>query len=388
MGGPDTKVIRSSWCAGDNSDDTAYLQLDAGKIMSIGGAVIQGRDGNFNEYVTRLKFSFSANGVDWFYVDEGMSFDGNDNSFAAKQIVYSKVYAARYLRFIPIEFFGHKSLRAAMLICDEECTPSLYNPPADRRQHNGVRGDCGLGLLGGIAWCAATKNLLSSDAYLQIDSGQVSRISGVHIGGKETSNEWVISLKFKASNDTNTWMEIDNGTTFAGNTDPEAIQIISFSKIVVARFVRLMPVLFYKWPSMKAALELCTHAYTSPTSACTNQIYNPTIKYRSANSNHENCTRGASLGVPGGWCLLGNSAYMDIDMTYMANINGAAIEGKSDMPQYVTLIKFKISNDNVHWYDIDGGKIFEANHDNLNRVILFFQSHIMDGIYVLCQSDG
>ena len=59
-------------------------------------------------------------------------------------------------------------------------------------------------------------------------------------------------------------------------------------------------------------------------------------------------------------------------MTYMANINGAAIEGKSDMPQYVTLIKFKISNDNVHWYDIDGGKSFRANHDNLNRVILFF----------------
>ena len=167
-------------------------------------------------------------------------------------------------------------------------------------------------------------------------------------------------------------MEIDNGTTFAGNTDPEAIQIISFSQIVVARFVRLLPVSFYSWPSMKAALELCTHAYTSPTSACTNKIYNPTINYRSANSNHENCTRGASLGVPGGWCLLGNSAYMDIDMTYMANINGAAIEGKSDMPQYVTLIKFKISNDNVHWYDIDGGKIFEANHDNLNRVILFF----------------
>ena len=77
--------------ADDNSDDTAYLQLDAGTIMSIGGkAAVQGRDGNFNEYVTRLKFSFSANGVDWFYVDEGMSFDGNDNSFAAKQIVYSR----------------------------------------------------------------------------------------------------------------------------------------------------------------------------------------------------------------------------------------------------------------------------------------------------------
>ena len=56
---------------------------------------------------------------------------------------------------------------------------------------------------------------------------------------QKASNEWVISLKFKASNDTNTWMEIDNGTTFAGNTDPEAIQIISFSKIVVARFISL-----------------------------------------------------------------------------------------------------------------------------------------------------
>ena len=178
LGGLDTGSIRSSWCADDDSDDTAYLQLDAGKTMSIGGALIQGRAGNFNEYVTRLKFSFSANGIDWVYVDDGMSFDGNDNSFCSQKIVYSKVYKARYLRFIPIEFFGRKSIRAAMLICNEECTPSLYNPPADRRQHNGVRSDCGLGLLGGIAWCAATKNLLSSGAYLQIDSGKVSRISG------------------------------------------------------------------------------------------------------------------------------------------------------------------------------------------------------------------
>ena len=121
--------------------------------------------------------------------------------------------------------------------------------------------------------------------------------------------------------------------------------------------------------------------------------YNPTISIEVLTAIMKIVLEVTSLGVPGGWCLLGNSAYMDIDMTYMANINGAAIEGKSDMPQYVTLIKFKISNDNVHWYDIDGEKYCKEEYlkptmTTLIVLYCFFQSHIMDGIYVLCQSDG
>ena len=129
------------------------MQLDAGKPTSIGGAVVQG-GGEFNEYVTRLKFKVSVDGINWIDVDDGMIFDGNDNSFASNWIVYSKVYHARYLRYIPTSYFTHKSMRAAMLICDEKCSQSFYNPPANQRKHNGVRSDCGLGVFGGIPWCA------------------------------------------------------------------------------------------------------------------------------------------------------------------------------------------------------------------------------------------
>ena len=35
-------------------------------------------------------------------------------------------------------------------------------------------------------------------------------------------------------------------------------------------------------------------------------------------------------GDTGGWCLTGSPMYMDVDMTHIARVNGAAIEGKSE----------------------------------------------------------
>ena len=256
LDGSSSDSWRSSWCASDNSNNTAYLQLDAGKTTSIGGAVVQG-GGEFNEYVTRLKFKVSVDGINWIDVDDGMIFDGNDNSFASTWIVYSKVYRARYLRYIPTSYFTRKSMRAAILICDEKCSQSFYNPPANQRKYNGVRSDCGLGIFGGIPWCAANNNLNASNEYLQIDSGQFSKISGVRIQGAENSNQWVTALKFNVSNDTDTWIYVDNGESFAGNVNADDIVNISFAHAIVARFIRFIPVSFYSWPSMSVGLELC-----------------------------------------------------------------------------------------------------------------------------------
>ena len=75
-------------------------------------------------------------------------------------------------------------------------------------------------------------------------------------------------------------------------------------------------------------------------------------------------------------------------MTYMANINGAAIEGKSDMPQYVTLIKFKIAMTMYIGMTLMVVKYLKPTMTTLIVLYCFFQSHIMDGIYVLCQSMG
>ena len=65
---------------------------------------------------------------------------------------------------------------------------------------------------------------------------------------------------------------------------------------------------------------------------------------------------------------------MDIDLTESVQVHGVAIEGRfSVVGQYVTKITFQISGDNVNWNDIDDGKIYNANIEHINRVILFFE---------------
>ena len=147
------------------------------------------------------------------------------------------------------------------------------------------------------------------------------------------------ALKFNVSNDTDTWIYVDNGESFAGNINADDIVNISFAHSVVARFIRFIPISFYSWPSMSVGLELCIPFQTWQQNTCTNKIYNPTTTYKTTNGNFANCTQSASLGDTGGWCLRGSPLYMDVDMTHIARVNGAAIEGKSEERYYNMLKK-------------------------------------------------
>jgi hypothetical protein len=68
----------------------------------------------------------------------------------------------------------------------------------------------------------------------------------------------VTSYYVKTSKDGKTWILVECGRLFSGNTDANNRKFNFFSNAVKARFVRIYPDSYYNWlPSMRAGLLLC-----------------------------------------------------------------------------------------------------------------------------------
>ena len=187
-------------------------------------------------------------------------------------------------------------MKAAILICGETCIHRVYNPTLEQRAYSDIGSNCGLGVLGGEAWCEDNNNVNQLNNYLQLDSGSITKLSGVVIQGKSGSDERVTSIKFLVSNDTDTWVDVDNnGAIFNGNTDADSELKIYFPKIQTGRFIRFVPQSFNVWPSMRAGILFCSQKSVVRHQICTNKIVNPTINFRQTNGNHAGCTTSASL---------------------------------------------------------------------------------------------
>jgi hypothetical protein len=104
-----------------------------------------------------------------------------------------------------------------------------------------------------------------NNQWLAMDTGSVRSIKGVATQGRGDNayDQWVKSYKVSVSNDASSWTPVDGGRTFTGNVGAgDAVVRNDFAAVVSARYVRIEPVTWEVWISMRAGVffeeERCT----------------------------------------------------------------------------------------------------------------------------------
>jgi hypothetical protein len=89
-----------------------------------------------------------------------------------------------------------------------------------------------------------------------MDTGSVQNILGVATQGRgDGQPQWVGSYKVSVSNDEISWVAVDGGFTFTGNTvQGDAIVRNNFAAVVTARYVRIEPKSFNQNIAMRAGV--------------------------------------------------------------------------------------------------------------------------------------
>ncbi|XP_022809858.1 uncharacterized protein LOC111346861 [Stylophora pistillata] len=112
-----------AWSAKRN-DESQWIQVTFPEITKVTGVAIQGRY-DYNQWVTKFKVSYSLDGI--HFVTIPMVYNGNKDR---NGIVINDLEApieARIVRYIPVEWYGHISLRMELYGChlSSECATPL-----------------------------------------------------------------------------------------------------------------------------------------------------------------------------------------------------------------------------------------------------------------------
>lgn len=108
------------------------------------------------------------------------------------------------------------------------------------------------------SWRAATAK--AGAEYLQLDTGASQSLAGVATQGRRDDSEWVTSFRVKVSSDGSTWTDVECGRAFKGNVDRHTKHRALFRDPVQARYVRIYPMEWMSWPSMRAGALICERA--------------------------------------------------------------------------------------------------------------------------------
>ena len=91
-----------------------YMQIDLGANKTISGVVTQGRY-EYPQWVTSYKVEYSANGINWFWVDSENVFTGNADQNTKVTSSFNTNVSARYIRVYPVTYNGYPSMRAGVV---------------------------------------------------------------------------------------------------------------------------------------------------------------------------------------------------------------------------------------------------------------------------------
>ncbi|XP_073259033.1 uncharacterized protein [Porites lutea] len=194
-----------------------WLQIELGGYTTVTRVTTQGGNGR-NEWVThyRLKYSRAGNIFMYYKLRENSSamvFEGNKDSNSVSTNRLSQPIRARYIRFIPIEWHNHISMRVEIYGCpgciaplgmenkqisDAQISASSLSDedssPSKARLH--LKEDQNLPGEGG--WSALKNDL---HQWLQVDLGGYTTLTRVATQGRTGSNEWVTNYKLQYSDD-------------------------------------------------------------------------------------------------------------------------------------------------------------------------------------------
>ncbi|CAF1299256.1 unnamed protein product, partial [Adineta ricciae] len=240
------QALDRAWCARHKSD-SEWLQIDLGIPAKISGVLTQGR-ANKDEYVTSFMISYSTDAYRWQYLVDQYGnqkiFSANTDSYSVHNNYFDEPILTRFIKFHPMEWYSHPSLRVEIIGC-QECKQYLGLPPYGKvtasttwpaRRRATCQAEDGY-LLSNKGWCSKKK--YKYDQWLEFDLGHPSTVTSLITKGRADTNQ-------------EQW-------EFAGNNDRDSERIHFLNELFVARYVRIHPTDWHNHVSMRAAILGCPH---------------------------------------------------------------------------------------------------------------------------------
>ncbi|CAF1300503.1 unnamed protein product, partial [Adineta ricciae] len=204
-----------AWCARHKSD-SEWLQIDLGIPAKISGVLTQGR-ANKDEYVTSFMISYSTDAYRWQYLVDQYGnqkiFSANTDSYSVHNNYFDEPILTRFIKFHPMEWYSHPSLRVEIIGC-QECKQYLGLPPYGKvtasttwpaRRRATCQAEDGY-LLSNKGWCSKKK--YKHDQWLEFDLGHPSTVTSLITKGRTDTNQeqWVTKYRVSFSNDSRLWI--------------------------------------------------------------------------------------------------------------------------------------------------------------------------------------
>jgi len=256
-----------AWSPAEDALGEWYV-VDAGELETVLGVITKGR-ADADEWVTDLYMDWSVDGTTWEEIDARRWFSANTDRDTAKVIEFPARLHARYIRLNPVQWHGHISLRAGLLVCGwgdlnvgefsvsivgalvvlDRCTqPSTVDIPDSQRSASSVEGDDlpGFGYHRGRldssgAWTAAAGVYPGEGLWYQLAFDSTELVAKVVVKGRADKDEWITAFTLRASDDGSKWIDIASGRVFSGSTDRETEVFVDLGAPTKARFLRLYP---------------------------------------------------------------------------------------------------------------------------------------------------
>eukprot|EP01063_Lacrimia_lanifica_P018743 TRINITY_DN2565_c0_g1_i1.p1 TRINITY_DN2565_c0_g1~~TRINITY_DN2565_c0_g1_i1.p1 ORF type:complete len:615 (+),score=101.23 TRINITY_DN2565_c0_g1_i1:224-1846(+) len=107
-------------------------------------------------------------------------------------------------------------------------------------------------------WAAGSGTL---GQYYELDAGELSVVQGVVMqGGRAPTFDpeaWVTDATVEVSPDHMFWTEVNGGRSMNASTSFNEQAVVRFPVAVAARYVRIKPTKWKRWPALRAGLMLC-----------------------------------------------------------------------------------------------------------------------------------
>lgn len=348
------ELKHEAWCA-KISDGHQYVIMDLESTWKVAGVVTQGRKNNVDDkkqFVTNFTVTTSMDGADWNTVWKG-SVDRNGDNTLKVQTAFAAFVTARYVKVEPKEWERWPSMRLAAVVCTA-CSQSVFNEGIKRTWSEGYQ-DCDSSeLYSSTAWCAAKVN---GNMFVTLDLGFSKRVAGVVTQGRYNTSQMVTAFQVSFSEDNEhfgnaaryevkTSQIFENDASELSMSSAEAKTLFPLEKI--GRFVKVEPLSWTEWPSMRLGAlvcEDCRAKMENPTSG--SRIHSPA--YREAGC------EDSQLDSQAAWCAEDPNApdkYVTMDLGQSRRVVGVVTQGRPK-PSEQAVIGFRVSTseDNSIWTD-------------------------------------
>ncbi|KAJ9596533.1 hypothetical protein L9F63_012432, partial [Diploptera punctata] len=298
-----------------------YLQVDLGQQEPIYGSVVWGSH-KTDEYVTSYNVLYSNDGKSFSYVldarGENAIFRGPADPKSKVEQYFHKPVEARYMKWIPLTWHKHIAMKVELIGCKEipttyEFTTTSVTPFFTQTTQLEICQDA-MGLQTGILsdQQISASSVLNNDIHkfgpsqarlnnagswvpkpttfdqnltINFDFLEPRNLTGVITQGDVNLDSWIIKFAIQYSHDGAVWnpiLETGQKTKkiFVANFDASTPFTTTFERIIHARYLRLIPIMWHKQIALRAEIIGCFLPYPTVTYPTTEQTFTPSIPMR------------------------------------------------------------------------------------------------------------